>query len=171
MKRCFVLFSVLVLALYLGAVPTFAQRGQGRGGGAPGGMGRGPSGAAADTSRPSPRTDTGKPSTKTSGKKTPDQLLTQNTKLADKLQGLLPKGTDVHSFCDGFKNLGQCVAAIHVAHNLGFTPDQLTQLRDKMLAGESLGKSIHDVNPTVNANAEAKKANKQASDDLKESSS
>jgi hypothetical protein len=49
----------------------------------------------------------------------PDQLLSQNTKLSDNLSKLLPTGVTAQQACNSFKNLGQCVAAIHVSHNLG----------------------------------------------------
>ena len=158
MKHLLSAFGVLALGLCLGTLPTFAQGSPGHSGAAPG-----------KTHGPSSRTD--KHDTTTSGKKTADQLLTQNTQLAKKLQSLLPKGTNVHTFCSGLKNLGQCVAAVHVAHNLGFTPAQLRQLHDKLVAGTSLGKAVHQINPTVNAKAETKKGTRQAKDDLKETSS
>jgi hypothetical protein len=44
------------------------------------------------------------------------QKLTDNTKLADKISKLT--GMSATSACQGFKNLGQCVAAAHVAKNL-----------------------------------------------------
>jgi hypothetical protein len=53
------------------------------------------------------------------GPKTPDELLTQNTKLSSNLAALLPTGTDLQLAAQGFKNLGQFVAAVHVSHNLG----------------------------------------------------
>src|SRR5215471_11873197 len=54
----------------------------------------------------------------------PSEFLTKNTKLDNNLtsklqsKGLLPAGTDLKDACTGFKNLGQCLAAIHVSHNL-----------------------------------------------------
>ncbi len=101
------------------------------------------------------------------GKQSPATILSRNTKLNDRLQALLPKGMTPQEACSGFKNLGQCVAAIHVAHNLGIS---FTDLKDKMTGGESLGKAIHDLKPTVNAKSEAKKGQKQANQDLSEAS-
>jgi len=67
-------------------------------------------------------------SAKTGGKgaaaSSPTTVLTKNAKLDTHLtsllqsKGLLPTGTDLKDACAGFKNLGQCVAAIHVSHNL-----------------------------------------------------
>jgi hypothetical protein len=93
------------------------------------------------------------------------QKLASNTKLAGKLQSLLPPGTDLNAASAGFKNLGQFVAAVHVSHNLGIPFDQL---KSKMLGppAESLGKAIHDLKPTANAKAEVKKAEHEAHQDL-----
>jgi hypothetical protein len=102
----------------------------------------------------------------TSEKKTPGELLTQNTKLASKLQGLLPPGTNLQKAASGFKNLGQFVAAVHVAHNLGIPFDEL---KGKILGGDSLGKAIHALKPEAKAGAEAKKAKREADKDIKES--
>ncbi len=102
------------------------------------------------------------------GKQSPDTILSRDTQLNANLQKLLPKGTTPQQACSGFKNLGQCVAAIHVAHNLGISFDDL---KAKMTGTkpESLGKSIHDLKPDVNAKAEAKKAEKEANQDLTKS--
>src|SRR5438876_7524730 len=51
------------------------------------------------------------------GPMTPQQHLTAQTKLADKLQTLIP-GTPVLTAADTFTNFGQFVAAVHVSHNL-----------------------------------------------------
>jgi hypothetical protein len=88
-------------------------------------------------------------------------------------------GNDLKSACSGFKSLGQCVAALHVSKNLGVS---FTCLKDDMIGqaatqGDgcptgtgsskmSIGKAITALQPAVNAKSEAKKANKQASDDL-----
>lgn len=95
-------------------------------------------------------------------------LLTQNTKLSSKIGDLT--GTSAQTACAGFKNLGQCIAAAHVSKNLGI---DFNTLKGKVTGpdSENLGKAIHGLNPNVDAKAEAKKAEKQAHDDLKESNS
>jgi hypothetical protein len=100
-----------------------------------------------------------------SGPKSISQKLAANTKLASKLQGLLPPGTNLQTAASGFKNLGQFVAAVHVSHNLGISFDQL---KAKMLGppSESLGKATHDLKPTADAKAETKKAESEAHQDL-----
>ena len=83
--------------------------------------------------------------------------------------------------CSGFKNLGQCVAAIHVSHNLNISFDCL---RADMTAGAvpqgttcpagtgsskmSLGKSIQTLSPNSSGKSEAKTAEKQANSDIKD---
>jgi hypothetical protein len=103
-----------------------------------------------------------------SGGKTPGQLLSQNTQLSNKLKNLLPPGTDLQAAADGFKNLGQFVAAVHVAHNLGIPFDQL---KAKMMGppSESLGKAIHQLKPDADSKTESSKANSQAKQDMNDS--
>ncbi|MGE5109856.1 MAG: hypothetical protein ACM3JB_03290 [Acidobacteriaceae bacterium] len=100
--------------------------------------------------------------------KTASDLLTQNTKLASNLEKLLPQGMTAQQACDGFKNLGQCVAAIHVSHNLDIP---FADLKTKTTGSESvsLGKAIETLKPAANSKAESKKAQKQASQDLNKS--
>ena len=100
--------------------------------------------------------------------RTPSEILSSNTKLSGNLEKLLPQGTTAQQACDGFKNLGQCVAAIHVSHNLDIP---FTELKTKMTGTDSvsLGKAIKNLKPSVNSKAEAKKGEKQAKVDLKAS--
>lgn len=100
----------------------------------------------------------------------PNEVLSHNTAIAGKIKTLT--GQDAQTACQGFKNLGQCVAAAHVAKNLNI-PGGFDALRAKMTGtgSVSLGKAIHELDPTVNAKSEAKKANKQAEADLNESNS
>lgn|SRR5690348_3602642 len=130
----------------------------------------------------------GKSST-ASGPKTADELLTQNTQLASKLQSLVPTGTDLQTAAASFKNLGQFVAAVHVSHNLkipfaclasdmtgtaaaNFAPSGTTVscpdgTGDKKM---SLGSSIQALDPSVDntqAKQDAKTAMNQARNDMK----
>ena len=103
------------------------------------------------------------------------QKLTDNTKLANKISKLT--GTSATSACQGFKNLGQCVAAAHVAKNLDI-PGGFTALKDKMLGISangsttttskpmSLGKAIQTLDPKANVKVETKKAKQQADRDV-----
>jgi len=96
--------------------------------------------------------------------KTPEQLLAQNTKLSEGLAKFLPPGTNLEAAAQGFKNLGQFVAAVHVSHNLDIP---FSDLKSKMMSGDSLGQAIRDLKPGVNAKDEAKKANRQAKETMR----
>jgi hypothetical protein len=80
------------------------------------------------------------------------ERLQKNTKLAERLEGRLPKGTDLMEAADGFKNLGQFVAAVNVSSNLRLDFEKLkTAMVDD---GRSLGQAIQHVktdveNPTL----------------------
>jgi hypothetical protein len=100
----------------------------------------------------------------------PSDVLSHNTAIGSKIKSLT--GEDAQTACSGFKNLGQCVAAAHVAKNLNI-PGGFDALKAKITGSGamSLGKAIANLAPSANAKAEAKKANKQASNDMKEASS
>jgi hypothetical protein len=91
----------------------------------------------------------------------PADVLSHNTAIAGKIRTLT--GEDAASACGGFKNLGQCVAAAHVAKNLDI-PGGFDALKAKTTGtgAVSLGKAIELLAPSANAKSEAKKANKQA---------
>jgi len=88
----------------------------------------------------------------------PSDVLSHNTAIARKIQTLT--GHDAQAACAGFKNLGQCVAATHVAKNLDI-PGGFDALKAKVTGGGavSLGKAIEQLSPQANAKAEVKKAN------------
>ena len=169
--------SVLALAVALYCPTAFAQH-EHMGGNMGGGMGHG----AASHSM-----DKGSSSGSTHGT-TMDQQLSKNTKLAGKIKSLTGMSS-AQQACDGFKNLGQCVAAAHVGKNLGINFSCLKADMTGLAPAKgsncttgtaapsgatgktmSLGKAIQTLSPTVNASAQAKKAQKQADQDLKESS-
>jgi hypothetical protein len=155
----------LAAAVAFAALPAFAQHGGGHAGGPPSGVGMGSSHASASST--STHGNSGS-NTNASGPKSASDLLSQNTKLASKLQSLLPAGTDLTAASSGFKNLGQFVAAVHVSHNLGIPFDQL---KATMIGPpkESLGQAIHILKPAANSNTETKKATQQATQDMNDS--
>ena len=68
------------------------------------------------------------------------QKLQKNTSLASKLEGRLPTGTNLMDAAEGFRNLGQFVAAVNVSNNLGIS---FTELKSRMVDdGMSLGQAI-----------------------------
>jgi len=108
-----------VAAFLLGAMPAAAQ-GQGQQGGHPGAAAsHEPMGMGSAMSNHGSMKNTNNSTAR--GPKTPDELLTQNTKLSSNLAALLPAGTNIQTAAQGFKNLGQFVAAVHVSHNLGIS--------------------------------------------------
>ena len=161
MKRStLILFSLLTLAF---AAPAFAQRAH-PGGGPPAGRG-----AGNDSATGGSHATAGENSANMSHG-SPSDVLSHNTAVAGKIKSLT--GQDAQTACGGFKNIGQCVAAAHVAKNLDI-PGGFDALKAKLTGSGSvsLGKAIKELSPNADAKAEAKKANKQADDDLTETTS
>src|SRR5262249_37073697 len=96
------------------------------------------------------------------------QRIDRNPRLAARLQSLLPAGMTLDQAADGFKNQGQFIAALHVAHNLNIP---FADLKASMTGAnhESLGQAIHDLKPAADATAEVKKADHEAQTDIKAS--
>ena len=162
--------SMLALAVVLCAGPGFAQHGH-----------AGTMGSGTDHGNMSAKSGSGSGSTHGV---TIDQQLSKNTTIAGKIAKLT--GQPATQACNGFKNLGQCVAAAHVSKNLGISFDCMKlAMTGKATSGAtctapaasksgtttmSLGKAIQTLQPTANSGAEVKKAKKQAAQDLKDSS-
>jgi len=186
MKHLKLILTAALVLLSFGGAPLFAQRPHG---GAAGGAGNsGATGAAMHGASGDHSTGAGNSmasGTKGAAASSPNTILTKNTKLDSHLtsrlqaKGLLPAGTDLKDACAGFKNLGQCVAAIHVSHNLkipfaclsadmtGTAP--ATGSTCPAGTGTSkmgLGKSIQALSPNANAKTEEKSATKQADSDI-----
>src|SRR5215472_8124718 len=158
MHKHLVMIAALAFAF---SSPVLAQRGH-PGGGPP--AGHGPSGSAGGGEA---NKDAGTGHMDMSHA-SPSTVLSHNTAIAGKIKTLT--GEDAATACNGFKNLGQCVAAAHVAKNLDI-PGGFDALKAKMTGtgGVSLGKAIEALEPSASAKSEVKKAKKQASDDMKES--
>jgi hypothetical protein len=103
-----------------------------------------------------------------------------NPTIAGKIEKLT--GMPAQQACQGFKNAGQCVAAAHVSKNLGIrfdclrsdmtgtAPTDPTQCPAGTGSSKmSLGKSIKTLRPTADHGAEAKKGQKQADQDIRDS--
>jgi len=84
---------------------------------------------------------------------------------------LLPAGTNLDAAANGFKNMGQFVAAVHVSHNLNIPFDRL---KEKMITDhKSLGGAIRELKPDMTkdaANDEAQKAVTQAKEETRNQS-
>jgi hypothetical protein len=168
MKRPSMCLMAMALVFAFGVMPAFAQRGQG---GAT--MSHGPSSAHGKSATQQSHSQGARGSAFTQSGKSATDLLAKNTQLAGKLEKILKlSGPDalaqLQADAQGFKNLGQFVAAVHVSNNLGIPFDQL---KAKMTGdnAESLGKAVQELKPDADAKAEAKKANEQAKDDLNDS--
>ncbi len=155
-----VICSVAFIACFSLSTSVFAQ-GRGHLGGPPAGHEGGISHDA--------RTRTG---TRTDAKSTDvGQRISEHPRLASKLQSLLPAATNLDAAANGFKNMGQFVAAVHVSHNLNIPFDQL---KEKMITDhKSLGGAIRELKPDMTkdaANDEARKAVTQAKEETKSQS-
>ena len=190
MKRLLAILSGAIVILTIGGAPLFAQRphGGGAGGGNSGATGAAMHGASGDHANGSANSMAG--GGKSAAASSPGTVLTKNTKLDTHLtnllqsKGLLAKGTDLKDACSGFKNLGQCVAAMHVSHNLnipfaclsanttGTAPATGSTCPTGTGASKmSLGKSIQTLSPNATAKTEEKSATKQADSDINEAES
>ena len=108
----------------------------------------------------------------------------QEKKLSLQLQAVLPPRTSLKDACAGFKNLSDCVAAIHVSHNLtikfnclkwdvtGAKPagDVKSCAAPSSSKAMDLFKAISVLKPDANARTEAKNAEKRAREDIKDAS-
>jgi hypothetical protein len=99
--------------------------------------------------------------------------VSQNAGLSKQLQPLLPAGATLAGAAAGFRNEGQFVAALHVAHNLNIPFDQL---KAKMTGSDpvSLGKAIEELRPTLDdktVKSNTKLADRQTERDLEQSGS
>ena len=165
MKHLHVSSLCLAVALYSGS--AFAQHGH---------MGGSSHGAASHDGMNGA-------SSGSSHRMTVDQQLSKNTQLSGKIQKLT--GMPAQQACDGFKNLGQCVAAAHVSKNLGISfacmksdmtgqapPSNSNCPADTGTKAKSmsLGKAIQTLDPNANSKTETKKGTQQANQDLKPSS-
>jgi hypothetical protein len=155
---------ILAILVVVGTTPALAQRSH-PGGGPPAGAGSSGSHGSATTGADGNSASASHMDTMHSS---PSDVLSHNTAIAGKIKTLT--GEDAMSACGGFKNLGQCVAAAHVAKNLDI-PGGFDALKAKTTGtgAVSLGKAIELLAPNANAKSEAKRANKQAEQDLNQS--
>jgi len=186
MKRLIPILTGGLVALFLSNSPLFAQRPHG---GGPGNGNSGATGAAMHGASGADHSNSSTNGAKGAAASSPATVLTKNTKLDTHLtnllqsKGLLAKGTDLKDACAGFKNLGQCVAALHVSHNLnipfaclsadatGTAPAKDASCPSGTGTSKmSLGKSIQALSPNASSKTEAKNATKQADDDINEAS-
>jgi hypothetical protein len=156
----------LAILTMVATTPAFAQRSH-PGGGPPAGVG--PSGSHGPASSDASANAASASHTDMTHA-SPNDVISHNTVIAGKIKTLT--GEDAATACNGFKNLGQCIAAAHVAKNLDI-PGGFDAVKAKTTGtgGISLGKAIEELVPSANAKSESKKANKQAQQDMNDSNS
>ncbi len=108
----------------------------------------------------------------------------EEKKLSLQMQAVLPPRTSLKDACAGFKDLNDCIAALHVSHNLSIKFNCLkwdvtggkpagdikscaAPSNDK---GMDLSKAIRVLKPDANSRTEAKNAEKRACEDIKDAS-
>lgn len=146
--------------------------GMGAGMGAANGVGAGMgAGMGANANMGRPNAGLNAPSSRNLASQAPSSVLNNthlNTALASALgkSGVTIPGGNLQTACSGFKNLGECVAAMHASQNLNI-PFANLQSRMTGAGAVSLGKAIQQTAGTgVNAKSAAKKASKQAKADI-----
>jgi hypothetical protein len=110
----------------------------------------------------------------------------ESKKLTSELHALLPAKTKLEDACTAFRQLSDCVAALHVSHNLkikfnclkwdmtGVQPvsgNVSSCTAPDHAKGLSLAKAIQSLKPDADAKAEAKTAERRAQEDIKDASS
>src|SRR6266446_1546592 len=108
----------------------------------------------------------------------------QEKKLSQQLQAVLPPRTNLKDACAGFRSLNDCVASLHVSHNLSIKFNCLKwDVTGAKPAGDvkscaapsndrtmDLSKAIRVLKPDANFRTEAKNAEKRAREDIKDAS-
>lgn len=153
------IFYAAITAVALGFGASALAAGNGSGGGSHGGGNGGVAGAGA-AGMDAQKSHGADKSSHTG--KTPSEQLAGNKKLSALLASLLPANTNLDTASEGFKNLGQFVAAVHVSANLGIS---FADVKEKMMNGDSLGAAIKALQPKADADAEARKAQRQSAHD------
>jgi len=96
--------------------------------------------------------------------------LERNPALSTRLTPLLPQRVTLQDAATGFRNQGQFIAALHVAHNLGIPFEDLKS----RMTGEapvSLGKAIQELRPDMEpaqVQATVRQADTEAKGDVRE---
>jgi len=107
----------------------------------------------------------------------------EERKLSLQLQAILPPKTTLKDACTAFKSLDDCVASLHVSHNLKIKFNclkwDMTAVRpsgdvkscEAPPRAYNLSRAITVLKPDANAKAEARNAERRAHEDIKDASS
>ena len=180
MKKFLTLVFALSIIFYLSNVSTFAQ---GKGPAVSGGHAPDINHSNSDNGKSTDHANTTHAQTKSTNGDKLLQRINTDTKFSQRLSALLPTewttataSTPAKTLADaaaGFTNQGRFVSFLHVSKNLGLNYTQWTDMRNKLAAGGSLGKCIHEVKPELSQtqiNVQVQNAEKQAKGDLKTTS-
>jgi hypothetical protein len=161
---------IVILFLSIGVTNVAQDRGQGRGpaGGPPAGVGNTSIEHGSGHGQANKPTEPNQSANSTKARNDVAAKLSADSKLASKLQGMLPAGMNVNDAANGFKNFGQFVAAVHLSKNQSIPFDQLKGAI--VTNNKSLAEAAHELKPELSTEAaknEAKKAEEQAKEDQK----
>ena len=104
----------------------------------------------------------------------------QDRKLSLQLQAILPPRTTLKDACTAFKSLDDCVASLHVSHNLKLKfnclkwdvtavhPDGDVKSCQAPPRAYTLSKAVRLLKPDADARSEAKNAERRAREDIKD---
>ena len=107
----------------------------------------------------------------------------EERKLSLQLQAILPPKTTLKDACTAFKSLDDCVASLHVSHNLKIKFSclkwDMTAVRpggdvkscEAPSRALTLSKAIHALKPDADAKAESRNAERRAREDIKDAQS
>jgi hypothetical protein len=119
----------------------------------------------APSPRPAEKPRGGSPATVEANASTSARIAA-NPVLGMRLRPLLPQGMTLQAAAEGFRTQGQFIAALHVAKNLDIPFEDLkADLTGE--AHESLGAAIHKRKATIDADTEVKKAEAEATADVR----
>jgi hypothetical protein len=178
MKKFLTFVFALTFVFYLSNLSTFAQsRGTGQGPAVSGAHIPDTSHSSSDHGKSADHANTTHDQTHSTSQANFMDRITSNQKLTDRLTKLLPTewtaATPPMTLSDaaaGFTNQGRFISFLHVSKNLGLNYTQWTDMRTKLLAGDSLGKAIHEVKPELSQtqiNVQVQTAEQQVKDDQK----
>lgn len=99
-----------------------------------------------------------------------EEQLAESPLLTARVQGLLPTTINVRDAAEGFKDLDQFLTAVHATDNLNIP---FTALKTRLTGKkpQTFTAAIHELNPNVNAEMEAARAESEAKDDIRASQS
>lgn len=76
--------------------------------------------------------------------------VSSNSRLAARVNPLVPQGQSLGDAAAGFKNEDQFLATLHAANDNGIA---FGELKDRVTAGQSLGTAMHELKPSMDADA------------------